>query len=105
MNFAAEMSQNEQFPPIAEIIFSRLFDLYGVLDDTGRVIEIAGPIFQNNECRTKTASQPGFFRNGLLAIFRNKFVSSFLGCSKSSERQLFRDRRRVPCIFQAKNTT
>ncbi|MFL6469106.1 MAG: ATP-binding protein [Pyrinomonadaceae bacterium] len=46
MNFAAEMSQNEQFPKSVETVFGHLFELYGVLDDSGRIIEIAGPIFE-----------------------------------------------------------
>jgi len=45
MNFAAEMSQNEQFPKTVEIVFDRLFELYGLLDDSGRIIELAGSIF------------------------------------------------------------
>lgn len=53
MNLAAEMSQNEQFPAIIEIIFSHMFDLYGVLDDSGRVIEIAGPIFHQTNVEPK----------------------------------------------------
>ena len=57
MQIAAEMSQNEQFPEITNKIFSRLFELHGVLDTAGRVITMSGSIFQ------RTATEPELLRN------------------------------------------
>ena len=53
MSIAVEMSQNEQFPQMVDIVFSRLFELYGVLDGAGRVIEIAGPVFDKTNVEPK----------------------------------------------------
>src|SRR5687767_15751960 len=57
MRTAAEMSQNEQFPAITNELFARLFELYGVLDNAGRVIEITGSIFD------RTNIEPHLLRN------------------------------------------
>jgi PAS domain S-box-containing protein len=57
MQIAAEMSQNEQYANLANDIFSRLFDLYGVLDASGRVIEIDGSLFAH------TAIEPQLLQN------------------------------------------
>src|SRR5688500_7144756 len=57
MQPAVEMSQNEQFPEITNELFAHLFALYGVLDNTGRVLEIAGSIFD------KTNIEPRLLRN------------------------------------------
>ena len=57
MQIAAEMSQNEQFPEITNKIFSRLFELYGVLDTAGRVITMSGSIFE------RTSTDPELLRN------------------------------------------
>ncbi len=57
MQIAAEMSQNEQFPEITNKIFARLFELYGVLDTSGRVITMAGTIFE------RTATEPKLLQN------------------------------------------
>ena len=57
MHIAAEMSQNEQFPEITNKIFARLFELYGVLDTSGRVITMVGSIFE------RTATEPKLLQN------------------------------------------
>jgi PAS domain S-box-containing protein len=53
MHIAAEMSQNEQFPEITNKIFSRIFELYGVLDNAGRVITMDGSIFDRTATEAK----------------------------------------------------
>jgi PAS domain S-box-containing protein len=57
MRSAVEMSQNEQFPEITNELFARLFELYGVLDNAGRVIEISGSIFD------RTSTEPQLLQN------------------------------------------
>jgi PAS domain S-box-containing protein len=53
MQVAAEMSQNEQFPEITNEIVSRLFELYGVLDGSGRVLTVGGTIFDRTTTEPK----------------------------------------------------